>query len=370
MAITFNCSGCGKPLSAQDQHAGKMTQCPHCGTQMPIPQAGQPAAVPTVVGGVPAGGPPPLPQPPPRPLTPPPPPSGMSGAKVAIIVAAVVVGCLMLIALLIAILLPSLGQARESARRAKCLANLRGFGNTMKIYASSYNDQLPAVVRGSNGEVDTEASLWLLIETGNASPEVFVCPSDLYAEAYYDASFYTSRGDAGSRPAFPLVDVDGKVSSSSAANTHRTNSYSYQIGNADAGRPGIDNPRATRFAIMADRAPAMDRLTIPPASVRDVSSAKQWLNDLDSDEAAAVNSPNHMGKGQNVLFQDGHASWNNTPWCGIADDNIYTWATGVTEQDRVRGQVPSGQSRIKLGPYSNDDSVLSNILEGEARTGL
>lgn len=48
-----------------------------------------------------------------------------------------------IIALLIAILLPSLGKAREQAKRAACGANLHGLGQIFMTYAQSNNDQLP-----------------------------------------------------------------------------------------------------------------------------------------------------------------------------------------------------------------------------------
>ncbi|HEY4328707.1 MAG TPA: prepilin-type N-terminal cleavage/methylation domain-containing protein [Phycisphaerae bacterium] len=50
-----------------------------------------------------------------------------------------------IIALLIAILLPSLGKAREMARRSTCAANLKGQGSSMAIYAAQYTDHLPVV---------------------------------------------------------------------------------------------------------------------------------------------------------------------------------------------------------------------------------
>ena len=50
-----------------------------------------------------------------------------------------------IIALLIAILLPSLGKAREMSRRSVCAANLKGQGSAMAIYGAQYSDRLPAV---------------------------------------------------------------------------------------------------------------------------------------------------------------------------------------------------------------------------------
>src|SRR4051794_3169934 len=48
-----------------------------------------------------------------------------------------------IIAVLIAILLPTLGKAREGARRAQCLSNLRQVGLTFRFYANVNHDQVP-----------------------------------------------------------------------------------------------------------------------------------------------------------------------------------------------------------------------------------
>jgi prepilin-type N-terminal cleavage/methylation domain-containing protein len=50
-----------------------------------------------------------------------------------------------IIALLIGILLPALGKARESARSAKCLGNLRGIGQGVMLYYNE-SDLLPGVL--------------------------------------------------------------------------------------------------------------------------------------------------------------------------------------------------------------------------------
>ncbi len=57
-----------------------------------------------------------------------------------------------IIALLIALLLPALGNAQEVARSTNCLSNLRGFATAMSVYASDYKDkQVPARLRSEIG---------------------------------------------------------------------------------------------------------------------------------------------------------------------------------------------------------------------------
>ncbi|MDX2147909.1 MAG: DUF1559 domain-containing protein [Planctomycetota bacterium] len=51
-----------------------------------------------------------------------------------------------IIALLISILLPALGSARENARRVKCLANLKGIGTGFQVYMNDFDNVLPYVL--------------------------------------------------------------------------------------------------------------------------------------------------------------------------------------------------------------------------------
>jgi prepilin-type N-terminal cleavage/methylation domain-containing protein len=54
-----------------------------------------------------------------------------------------------IIALLIAILIPSLGRARDAARKTVCGTNLKGQGSAFAGYAAQYNDYLPGMAGGN-----------------------------------------------------------------------------------------------------------------------------------------------------------------------------------------------------------------------------
>jgi prepilin-type N-terminal cleavage/methylation domain-containing protein/prepilin-type processing-associated H-X9-DG protein len=74
-----------------------------------------------------------------------------------------------IIALLIGILLPSLGKARETGRQVKCLANQRGIAQSALIYANTYRTLPPAYVYSRNLNDDS----WDLADqqgSGTASP--------------------------------------------------------------------------------------------------------------------------------------------------------------------------------------------------------
>ncbi len=50
-----------------------------------------------------------------------------------------------IIAVLIGLLTPALGKARDTAQRTKCLANLRGMGTGLRLYLNESDDLLPEV---------------------------------------------------------------------------------------------------------------------------------------------------------------------------------------------------------------------------------
>jgi prepilin-type N-terminal cleavage/methylation domain-containing protein len=78
-------------------------------------------------------------------------------------------------ALLLAVLLPSLAKARQSAKRTVCLANIRGLGQAQAAYATAQNDLL--VVAGE-GSYDVQGSWIGLLEGEGAHQLVRSCPAD------------------------------------------------------------------------------------------------------------------------------------------------------------------------------------------------
>ena len=68
----------------------------------------------------------------------------------------VVVG---IIALLVSMMLPDLGQARRSAKAAVCLSNMRQMAIGMVMYAQSNRDTLPSVGM-SHGSHEVDEQGW------------------------------------------------------------------------------------------------------------------------------------------------------------------------------------------------------------------
>jgi prepilin-type N-terminal cleavage/methylation domain-containing protein len=89
-----------------------------------------------------------------------------------------------IIAILAAMLLPALSKAREKARQAVCMSNLKQIGLAILMYANDYDGYLPARMTGMVSTFwvkDNEPTyLGLVIKGGYIKPnnyKVLFCPS-------------------------------------------------------------------------------------------------------------------------------------------------------------------------------------------------
>lgn len=98
-----------------------------------------------------------------------------------------------IIAILIAILLPALGAARESAQRLKCLANIRQIATTVTAYTVDNKGWVPEPAHTTQGPSDSgryvtvsfEQDEWKNFRDYGHSVELMTCPGRDF-EAYQD----------------------------------------------------------------------------------------------------------------------------------------------------------------------------------------
>ncbi|OHB62149.1 MAG: hypothetical protein A2168_00915, partial [Planctomycetes bacterium RBG_13_50_24] len=99
------------------------------------------------------------------------------------------------------------------------------------------------------------------------------------------------------------------------------------------------------MAIAADRNPWMDS---PASNAKDISL---FIPDGGREAVKVANAIAHEEEGQNVLFLDLHVGFEERSYCGINDDNIYTYWSGG---DIRRGATPT----LGSGPSDRSDSLL------------
>lgn len=250
-----------------------------------------------------------------------------------------------IIALLIAILLPALGRARELSNRAYCAANLRGVVQAMNIYAAEngtfplirpvpgpwaycfyyvqgYAQSITAtnpeaaiydiIVTGNSGYGLNQASIsgnwWLLILRNQISAKSLICKSDPVAAR--------AKTLVLQDPLTKIYKTDFQ------APEQYSYSCAYPYNSAAAIAPNgapiggwWKNVLDPSLPIMADMAPMNGTganptiATVQPSSPSD---PKVW------------NSNNHERAGQNVAFSDAHVEFCRRPDVGQNNDNIWT----------------------------------------------
>ena len=103
-----------------------------------------------------------------------------------------------IIAVLVSILLPALGRAREAGRRVSCLSNLRQVHLILGFYAQSNNDHVPIGYRAGNRQWNSmiySSTAHKIVEFGLVyearlmpDPRVFYCPSETDPRSMFDTS--------------------------------------------------------------------------------------------------------------------------------------------------------------------------------------
>mgnify|MGYP006271649427 CR=1 FL=1 len=259
-----------------------------------------------------------------------------------------------IIALLIGILLPAIGRARELANRAKCAANIRGIGQASIAYAGIYDGSMPKWQVGSasnvqgfvgalyddstdgdpgaDGDTNTaanvSASLYLLVSGGDVSSDQFLCPS---------------------------ADDEKMDSVDFMYDFESENNISYSFINFfhdDLKKNWTNDRLSSAYAIGAD-----ENDELPSSAISDADS-------LTTTEKENWNSGNHNDDGQNVLYGDGHASFSTTPLAGADDDNIFAWNDGEATADFSEANLKTVQSGTKTtdGDATKDTAIVQNVM--------
>ena len=248
-------------------------------------------------------------------------------------------------------------RARSTAFRMVCGTNLARIGKAMLIYANDYDDDFPRAggkngvwsnhtpnwladnrfvayglnADGTGGRVTITSSFYLLVKYSELKPKYCICNKEKGTTEFNPADCGPSD-----RKLIDLWDFGPEPT--------KHCSYSYHM---PYGLYALTTSCQPGMAVAADRNPWQDS---PFKKARDFHA---FNPDCDR---AAINAGNcipHKGDGQNVLFMDAHVNFEKYSFCGINDDNIYTYWNGP---DIRRGAFPVLGSQ----PATRLDSLLVN----------
>ena len=251
-----------------------------------------------------------------------------------------------IIAMLMSILMPALARVREMAMRVVCGTNQSGIGKAMAVYAGNDDSgRFPCAGGRSStwgptvdwqadnpidafgldpgpGTASITSSLYLLVKGDYTTAKQFVCKSDPDTDGAFSSGDPYAIWDFGEGP--------GPVCSY-AYHMPYDDGTGFRFRLSGASNPGL--------AVTADRNPYLSGGTVskPPRE---------------------QNSFAHQEDGQNVLYVDGHVSWEKRAACGLNEDNIYTLQDSPDDPEPYIGIPPVLHSSAPAD--KRDDSLLVN----------
>ncbi|MDH3584086.1 MAG: hypothetical protein OER86_07715, partial [Phycisphaerae bacterium] len=163
-------------------------------------------------------------------------------------------------------------------------------------------------------QYNVTATLWATVKIGETSAKQFICPSD--PDAYIDPQLTTGGTPiAWEDESWDFTAVKGKTGAPLSFSA--IDMYDPTVAINWNPNVGAD------WVFMADDN-NNDGSTAKGAGIHNTT-----VDDLDSGKItqaeveARENSSHHRGEGQNVLFGDGHGTFETTPFVGPKGDNIY-----------------------------------------------
>ena len=273
-----------------------------------------------------------------------------------------------IIALLMGILMPALARVRQIAYRLYCGTNLSGIGKAMLIYCNDYDDEFPKAggrnsswtrtianwrnvdrrtafglaADFSGGAASISSCFYLLVKYAEVTPKSFMCKGDSGIQEFKPSNYGLSGVE--------LIDLWDFGS-----NPQQHCSYSYHMPLGAGGTGGIYALTASSEPGMAVAGDPNPWLNTPGTPERPATDWNLFQPNGDREAIKKGNAQTHQDDGQNVLYMDGHTTFEKQSFCGIDDDNVYTRWASVADKKRGAQLTPTS---MPVQPFARTDSLL------------
>lgn len=282
-----------------------------------------------------------------------------------------------IIALLVGILLPALGKARQSARQLKDSTQVRGIVQSMIVWASNNQNRypLPSKIDTADQTVSqlgdlkntTGNILSLLIFNGNISPELTISTAESNTGAVQRADFYEYSNPAGAvssvnalwDPRFKGTPQDTSTAASPLGSNIGNNSYAHTLPFGKRLAQWQDTMSTTE-AVFGNRGPAY---AANDAGAYPQNQGGRWTL-LQGAGQFGVDSNTlliHGGRTTwegNIGYNDGHVNFENKP---NPDSLTYT-RTGAASPKSVTDNLFVNESDEENGDGSGQISNGRNAF--------
>jgi prepilin-type N-terminal cleavage/methylation domain-containing protein/prepilin-type processing-associated H-X9-DG protein len=192
-----------------------------------------------------------------------------------------------IIAILAAILIPVVGQVRESARRAKCMSNIRQLGLALHMYAHEHDGRLPVMNPSPPWAWDVNRDILEHLSDQGRDRDIFFCPSGTPNDGDV---FWNYPGHYRVTGYVVMIPGAGRVNPIWVNRTLDPEPYVFQ--------GETHHPSAAQRELVADGTVSVGRN----------------FSDVPGGGAGVVDRTNHLddsgvAAGGNICFLDGHVEW-------------------------------------------------------------